>query len=113
MSSKRLARKNQTGTSNASDGSVSAASSPSKNFRCIMQRIVERDPPDLNLQPVRIDPKARKVDKMAIWTGNKEMAADEYSTTNKVDYPIESRGSKSHRPETELTKELKEQAGTE
>jgi hypothetical protein len=114
MSSRRLERKNQTGLSNASnDGSKSAGSSPSKNFRCIMQRIVERDPPELNPIPVRIDPKARKIDKMAIWTGNKEMAIDDYSTTNKIDYPIESYGSKSNRPETERRKESIEQTGNE
>jgi len=110
MSSRRLERKNQTGLSNASnDGSKSAGASPSKNFRCIMQRIVERDPPELNPITIRLNPKARKVDKMAIWTGNKEMVTDDYSTTNKTDYPIEPYGSNSNRPETERRKESIEQ----
>jgi hypothetical protein len=76
-----------------------------------MQRIVERDPPELNPITIRINPKARKVDKMAIWTGNKEMVTDDYSTTNKTDYPIELYGSKSNRPETERRKESIEETG--
>ena len=67
MSNRRTPRRNQLGNSNASssnDGSLGDKSTSPKKFRCLMQRIVERDPPDVNVYEAVVDPKQRTIKKV-------------------------------------------------